>query len=167
MHRGLPGSNDRTEDCRRRTDANPTAFVNYHVLRLSLDRRADEVAAGFDDDTSGWLRGFLRIATVGLSSRHGIAPAIPWYRLGPRSELEDGAVAIAFVWWPHLGASTFEQFHGRFVVTAEGGRSTIGLEGVAEGGDPDQSDETLASLLGLLVAAFSVDPGTDADQRRG
>jgi len=135
--------------------------------RLELDVRAPtaQVVALLSVRPATWLRGFLRLATLGAGANAPVlrpTGVVRYYRLGPPASGRAGSVAIPLTWWPHLdGDVHFGRFKGRFVVRPAEMGTILALEGETTGGTPERAASVLRALLELLGAAVSVDQEPD------
>ena len=125
-------------------------------IQIEVARPAADVTALLASRPTGWLRGFMQLATASSGSRSSALPLTPhWFRLGKPTDVSPGVLTVPFLWYPHVGATVFSRFGGQFVLTAENGSTKLAVEGETDGGGDERNRRVLTTLVRSIAAALS------------
>lgn len=137
-------------------------MVLQRSSEFPVSRSPSDVIALFGNRPTGWLRGFLRLATHPAASRSvAYVDQHPWFRLGEPRKIAGGEYAARLVWWPHLDDRLFTNFRGDFRIVAQDSTTSLALDGVAQGGDSRHNVIVLNRLVSLIATAL--ESGQDLD----
>jgi hypothetical protein len=125
-------------------------------VQIDVARPAADVTALLATRPTGWLRGFLQLATTGKTRHPANTPPAPqWYRVGHPYDVSRRIAAVPLIWWPHADSDLFRRFEGEFTIESVGNRTQLAIEGEIDGGIDQLNDAVFASLLRLLDTALT------------